>query len=252
VRALSLLSSAALSAAVLTACDGAVTEPPFLLQSSPTPTEEATATAAPTPTAVLASTVAPDTPTTASGAVDIDDFRTFATSIDGALTASDGAFFADRGVQMEMTCTGVEQLGPCVEQPAGTVLRGIPGVAWHSDASGISPPDKYVAMLQEWLATARPDLSDNYGDGAVRLFALAHSSGGDADGEFLAIATVIRYTGPATEIQRQARIFRFVRGKESWALRGEILAAVSFTADDWLSGECSECYDYWERWEGTP
>ncbi len=256
MRAAALLSGAALSAAVLAACDGGATEPPFLSEESPTPTATATPTAEPTvvatPAAVLASTVSPEAPTTASGSASMGEFRTFADLIDKALADGDGAFFAIRGIQTEVTCAGDEQLGFCMGQPPGTVFRGIPGVVWMSDAFWLSPPDEYVAMLQEWIATARPDLSDDYGDGAVRLFALARSSGGDADEEFLAIATVIRYTGPATEIQRQARIFRFVRGKDSWALRGERFAAVSFTSSDWLTGDCAECFDHWERWEGTP
>jgi hypothetical protein len=33
---------------------------------------------------------------------------------------------------------------------------------------------------------------------------------------------------------------------------GEILGAVGFTAEPWLSGNCTDCYDQWERWEGAP
>lgn len=245
--ALWLVLGAAPLAAVLAACDGGVTEPPFLPETSPTPTAIATPEA--TATVVLPSTVAPGTPTTAPGSPSIDESRTFATSIDSALTAGDGAFFADRGIQTEVTCAGEEQLGPCVEQPAGTVLRGIPGFVWRSDASWLFPPDEYAATLRDWFSSARPDLSDEYGDGGVTLFAIAQKS--VPDEELLAIATAIRYTGPATEIQRQARVFRFVRGKGSWALRGEIFAAVSSTSEDWLSGKCAKCYDDWERWEGT-
>jgi len=235
VRALSLLSGAALSAAVLTACDGGVTEPPFLLETSPTPTEEATPAPEPTPE---------------SGGM--DGFRAFAAPVETALADGDASFFADRGLEHEMTCAGDEQLGPCVDQPAGTVLRGIPGAVWQSDASWLFSPNEYAAMLRDWFAGARADLSDEYGDGGVRLFAIGQRATGDADQEFLAIMTAILDTGPATEIQRQARILRFLFSEGVWQLDAEIFAAVSFTAKDWLSGQCSECYDRWERWEDTP
>jgi len=237
VKALAVLSCATLSAVALTACDGEVTEPPSLADASPTPTNEATAA----PTALSAKPTASDP----------QSFREFAALIGDALAQADAAFFADRGVETELTCTGDEQLGPCAEQPPGTVLRGIPGSAWKSDAFGLSPTDEYAALLDEWFASARPDVSDERGSGEVKLYALAQGHSGLGP-QSLAIATLNRETGPATGIQRQARIFRFGFTDGKWLLYSETLAAVGFTAEDWLNGQCGQCYEEWEPWEDTP
>ena len=240
MRALPLLAGAALALLLAAAaCDDA-TKPPFLPEASPTATEQAT------PTSV------PDTPTPPPESGGLGGFRAFASLVGQALVDRDSSFFAERGLEDEMTCAGDEQLGPCVEQPVGTVLRGIPGAAWQSDAFSLFSPDEYAAMLDEWLDGAKPDQSDAYGDGTVMPYALARSGSLGSGEEFLAIVTTILDTGPATETQRQARIFRFAFNEGAWSLTGEILAAVTFTAEPWLSGSCSECYDQWERWEGNP
>jgi len=240
VRGPALLAGAPLALLVAAvACDEA-TKPPFLPEGSPSGAAEATPTAPATPTA----TAVPE-----SGGM--TGFRAFGRQIEAALAGGDASFFSDRGVEEEMICAGDEQLGPCVEQPAGTVLRGIPGTAWKSDAFGVTPSAEYATMLSEWLADARPDQSDDYGSGAVKLWSLAQAHS-DSQTESLAIATLIRETGPATGIQRQARIFRFAFTDGKWLLLSETLAAVSFSANDWLTGHCEQCYDQWERWEGTP
>ena len=60
MRAAALLSGAALSTAVLTACNGGAAEPPFLVEISPLPTATATPTADLTPTVVPTPTPAPE------------------------------------------------------------------------------------------------------------------------------------------------------------------------------------------------
>ena len=240
-----------LSAAALTACDGGATEPPFLPEASPTPTAQATLVPEATPTAVPTPTAAPETPTPPPQSGDMDGFRAFAALIDAALADDDASFFADRGVEDEMTCAGDEQLGPCAGQPAGAVLTGIPGAAAQSDAFGLFTPADYAAMLRDWFANARPDQSDEYGSGGLALYALAHSPT-DTTGEeaYLAIVTGIFTSGP--DAFRQARILSFQSLDGSWRLTFELFATVPQTATDWLSGECADCYDHWERWEGTP
>ncbi len=237
----------------LAACDEEVTEGPFL-QETATPVETATSTPAATPTSTPSSTPTPVMVPETGG---LEGFRLFAGRIEAALVARDGAFFAERGVETEMTCAGDEQLGPCTEQPAGTVLRGIPGAAWKSDAFALFAPGEFDAMLVDWFSGALPDESDAHGDGAVRLFALALGGGGN--GQFLAIATAILDSGPATGVQRQTRILRFQFDGTRWLLDGETFAAVSFTSEDWLSGNSPTCYDRegsplpcytdWERWQ---
>ena len=240
MRALALLAGASLALLLAAAaCDGDVTEPPFVPEASPSATTEATPTAPATPT-----------PTAVPESGGTEGFRAFAAQVDAALAEGDASFFSDRGEEMEVTCQGDEQLGFCMGQPPGTIFRGIPGTAWQSDAFALFPTDDYESLLEDWFAEALLDQSDEFGDGAVKLFALAQLGGGD--GEFLAITTAILNTGPATEVQRQARMLRFAFEEGAWKLRGEILGAVSFTAQPWLSGDCGDCYDQWERWEGTP
>jgi hypothetical protein len=182
---------------------------------------------------------------------DFAEFRLFAVEIDAAVSGADADFFASRGVEMELTCRGDEQLGPCSGRLMGEVIRGIPGAAWRSDAFGISPRDDYRAMVADWLTSALPEQSDDAGGGSPRLASLAWQS---ESGEYYAMVTLIREAGPATGIQRQARIFRFEYNSVAgdWLLNGEIFGAVSISSNDWLSGGCSECYDYWELWQGAP
>ena len=241
MRALPLLVGGSLALLLAAAaCDDA-TKPPFLSEGSPSGAAQATPTAPATPG---------PTATAASAPGSMEDFRAFAALIDAALAEGDASFFSDRGEEMEVTCQGDEQLGFCMGQPPGTIFRGIPGTAWQSDAFALFPTDDYESLLEDWFAEALLDQSDEFGDGAVKLFALAQLGGGD--GEFLAITTAILNTGPATEVQRQARMLRFAFEEGAWKLRGEILGAVSFTAEPWLSGNCTDCYDQWERWEGAP
>jgi hypothetical protein len=101
-------------------------------------------------------------------------------------------------------------------------------------------------MVSEWFTSALPDESDNQGDGAPRLFALAQSS----EEELLAITSLIRDAG-ASAIERQCRVFRFSLVDGNWALLGELFCYATVASEDWLSGSCAECYDYWEPWEGT-
>ncbi len=252
MRAHALLSSAVLSVTVvLIACDGGASETPFLVETSPTPATEPTLTPEPRPTAILTPRDTPEAPAPPSESAGREGFRAFAVLIEGALAESDGSFFAERGVEEEMTCAGDEQLGPCFGLPAGTVLTGIPGATAQSDAFALFTPSEYAAMLEDWFADARPDLSDEYGGGGLTLYALAHQpADGGGEEAHQAVVTGIFTSGP--DAFRQARILSFQFLDEQWRFTRELFATVPQTAADWLSGECDLCYDQWERWEGAP
>lgn len=237
-----LLLLAAFLALILAACDGGASEAPFLPETvTPTPTPALTATPTPTP---------PPSPTGEPEAGAMDGFRAFAALIEEALAAGDASFFAGRGLEDEMVCDGAEELGPCAGQPAGTVLRGIPGAAAQSDAFALFSPADYAAMLADWFADVRPDLADAYGSGALTLYALAHKPATPGSEEaYQAIVSGIFQSGPET--LRQARILSFQFLTDSWRLTSELFATVPQTADAWLSGACGDCYDAWERWEGA-
>ena len=202
------------------------------------PTQEPQATAQP-----------PATP--AGERAGMDGFRAFAVRLEAALAGADLSFLAQRAVEQEVECTGsAEPRGACVNQPAGTVVRGIPSDVAQAQALQLVPRDNYVGLLQDWLVSARPDLSDDYTSGALTLMALAHRPAAADSGEaYQAILTEI-YASRGASL-RQARIlgFQFLDG--GWRLTGEVVAAQPETAAPWLSGDCGECYDQWERWEGS-
>jgi hypothetical protein len=214
----------------------------------PTPSATATLESA-SPTAYVspsASATPEPTRITGSPSADFEQFRVFAAEIDVAIASGNAEFFAARGVEMEVTCKGDEQLGQCTNQPAGTIIRGIPGAAWRSDAGALIPRAEYGPFVSEWFTSALPNESDKYGGGSPRLLALAESSAG----EQRAIASLIRDAG-ASSIQRQCRVFRFSLVDGSWVLSGEYFCYATQTSEDWLSGQCSQCYAYWESWEGS-
>ncbi len=249
MRAAALLSGVTLSAAVLTACNGGATEPPFLPEESPTPTAAAQPTAE--PTVVAMPTAVSETPTPPPESGGMDGFRAFAALIDAALAENDASFFAGRGVEDELVCTGEEVLSPCSAYPPGTILRGIPYGIYASDASGLAPPDEYEVMVESWFASARPDRNDEFGSGAPTLYALAHRMANPVAQEaYLAIVTAIVLREGVDERQSRILAFQVVEGR--WRLIDETFAWPPHTRDQWLSGECTECYDHWERWEGTP
>lgn len=217
--------------------------------ASPTPTlATAVASQTPEPQLTLSPTSGP-TPLPGTPSANFEAFRAFAAEMDTAIASTDAAFFVDRALEVEMVCQGDEALGQCGGQPAGTVIRGIPGSAWRSDAFYIFSLDEYREYLLRYFAADRPSQLDEYGNGSLKLFALGSDDVGSL--QFIAIATSIveEYpTGvPIGEAARHARVFSFVVANGKWRFAGET-AATGGTAGEWLSGNCAECYDYWEPW----
>lgn len=218
--------------------------------------EEEVATATPSPAAAATATpqatpTPEETPAEETGG--FEGFQTFAQQIEAAVEGRDAQFFVERARLEELTCTGEEFPLPCAGQPAGTTLTGISSRAWASDASTLLSQEEYTLWLEDYFSTALGDLSDSYGSGSLTLYALAH---GEAEGAevFRAVTTSIvdRYpTGtPIGGTEREAHVFVFEFENGRWQFTGEIVALTSVTSPDWLSGDCAECYDRWERWEG--
>lgn len=215
------------------------------------PSETASASLAPSAMPTEAATAAPTATATEVAEADGEDgFRAFAVRVEAALAGSDGLFFADRGLEEDLVCAGDEELGPCAGQAAGTAFRGIPRGIFQSDAFFLTSPEEYADDLVEWFGSAHPELEDDYGDGAVALYALAHQPS-DRGGEeaYQAIITTIVTSGADSVRQARSLSFRFVDGR--WLLTAEIAANLPQTAEAFLSGECDYCYDRWERWEGS-
>ena len=217
------------------ACDGG--------NDSPAPTGSTNPTATATGAAATA---------TPADLGDFEAFMTFAQEVEAALANGDGGALARRGHLEEVVCVGDEEVGPCAGRPAGALLSGIRGAIAQSDAFSLFVPDDYAIVLSDWFAAARPDLSDEYGGGDVTLYALAHRPSGESGDEaFQAIVTGI-FAAEGAESLRQARVLSFLFLANRWRITEERFATVPETAADWLSGQCGECYDRWERWGDAP
>jgi hypothetical protein len=56
---------------------------------------------------------------------------------------------------------------------------------------------------------------------------------------------------PIGQTQREAHVFNFVFEDGRWQFTGERTAVMSTTSPDWLSGQCGQWCDHWERWGGA-
>jgi hypothetical protein len=190
-----------------------------------------------------ATTVFP--PPTQATDPNLEPFRGFADDIATAVENGDASFFVDRGVHTTLFCSGTEQVGQCAGEPAGKVFRGIPGSAWQSDAFAVMGSDEYTATFQQWFNSAIPASTDLHGSGAPGLLAIAIGT----RGEFFAISSLISEGLPGQGQQRTSRVFHFEPDSGGgWDLIGEIGVFSTSGSEDWLSGSCGQCYDYWEPW----
>jgi hypothetical protein len=221
--------------------------------------EEETAAPAATQAVTAAATAKTEDPADSPSPLDRGDagdpnpFLNFARLFPDALSARDTNFLLSRGLQVETVCRGDEQLGQCESQPPGTTFRGIPGAAWQSDAYQLFTPDEYRALLERYFGAAVSSGSDEFGGSSLRLYAIAAQPGPNGEYEYLAITTSIVDTyppgGPIGRPEREAHVFRFRKVSGEWRFVGETVAVVTASARDWLSGECLQCYDSWQRWD---
>lgn len=221
MRAVALLSGAALSAAVLTACDSGATEPPFLPDTSPTPTATATPDATPTVTPA-----------------DLEGFRAFAVHVEEAVRSQDADWFTNMATVVSLVCpVNYPTQSMCEGVPEGTVVRGVQTGLWRSEGQ-LQPADEFRASTLQYLSS----LADPV------LYAIAAADryvGGSIGGPAL-FAVVASADDPSNT----TRVFEFVEYGGAWSM--PLVIHVTNTADDWLSGKCSDCYDRWERWKDTP
>ena len=224
MRALALLVAASLSLTVLVACDGA-RKPPFLPETSPTATAQATPTVAATsaPTATAA-------PTPGS----MEDFRAFARQIEAAVEARDAGFFMASAKSSTVFCPNAFE-SRCDGQPDGATLEGIWFGRWRSEGS-LFTKDEMRASITAYLNS----LSD------PTLHAIGRRDGAGLVGEVSFFAVVVSAERPEVSTY----VFEFVPSGAAWRFASVIEAPV--LAAEWLTGGCDECYAQWERWEGTP
>ncbi len=233
MRALAILAGTVASVAVLAACDSGVTEPPFLPETSPTPTAEApvTPTPAPTPTP----TPAPETPTPPPQSGGMEGFRSFAEQIEAAVKARDADFFFDIASTATATCPN-EFVQQCEGQPEGSEVQGINVGWWHSEGT-ILEPDQFRQEVASYL--------DSLAQPALYAIGRRQNPLGAPEGpSFFAVVV------SADDPQNTTRVFEFIFTDEAWRMSLDL--RVSALAEEWLNGDCSDCYDHWELWEGTP
>jgi len=156
----------------------------------------------------------------------------------------------DRARQSVEECAGTEELGPCAARPAGTELEGLWWGLWRTDAVDLVLPDEIASDFESFAADALIGERDGFGAGNTVLYALAWSQLGifGEGGAFYAVVTGILPgdVGP----ERRIAVYQFTFDGERWRLYGVFEAGALY--EEWLSGDCTDCYDQWERWEGNP
>ncbi len=167
---------------------------------------------------------------------DLESFRAFAPQIEAAVESRSVDFFV--GIAQISTYVCPDGIEPrCEDEPEGTIIEGIWLGRWRSDAA-LFTTERFGEVLGNWLAPlSDPTLYALAGLATFRSISLGGPS-------FFAVVSSPQDT-PVS-----ALVFDFVREEGDWHLLGVIEAPV--LAEEWLSGECTRCYDHWERWEGTP
>ena len=229
MKAPALLAGASLALLVTAAaCDDA-TKPPFLPEASPSPAMQATPTAPATPKATA---TAPATP------ADLDGFRAFAVHVEEAVRSRDADWFTNMATVVSLVCPmNYPTQSMCEGMPEGTVVRGIQTGGWRSEVQ-LQPIDEFRSSTAQYLSS----LAD------PTLFAIAAADrdvGGSIGGPAV-FAVVVSADDPSNT----TRVFEFVEYGGAWSM--PLVIYVSNLASEWLNGNCGECYDRWERWEGNP
>ncbi len=170
------------------------------------------------------------------------EFRAFAGQIEVALGASDAGFFASRGLESVTTCLAQPDTpvyDPCYDEPAGKVLRGVRFFDYTMKLYLLAP-DVYATSLREWFARAKADSSDEFGAGAVVLYALEFRRE-----DYMAIVTGIFPNG-----RRESRRFNFQFLDGEWRLTLDELGGLIVVPLDYYEA-CESTRDDCERWEGS-
>ena len=155
--------------------------------------------AASTPTATSAATPRPGE---ASG---WEGFREFAAKMETALAEKDVEFFLDRAHFSEYTCPGPNEFNPCERE--GQVLHVVAFVPVLPSEPTLLESDAVRDTVQRFVDGAQPEQSDDYGDGALRLYSISRRGQEGGDQEYWALITKI--STPEQSPQRDLMILRF-------------------------------------------
>jgi hypothetical protein len=192
------------------------------------------------------------TPTPAAGA-DPEDFGEFADLVAQAAEVQDTAFFAGRVEGRSYTCSEAdfaqEGLGPASEpglcQEIGQQVEAVEHWYWRSEGL-LMRPSSLVTAIEDYFSKALPEEEDDYGPGAVRLYAIGKTRSADPERTYkAAILTAITPDGAASEPVRTVRAILLQYVESRWVIRGMEFATVG--AEEFLSPETAP-FDEWERY----
>jgi len=149
-------------------------------------------------------------PSPTGEASDWEGFRQFATRIEAALAAKDVDFLLDRAAFYDYNCPGPEEFTPC--ESAGQVLRVVDSIPILPSEATLLETDALRDNIQRFLDGAQPDLSDDHGDGALKLYSISQRS--EEGGVYRALITKI--STPEQSPQRELMILQFRFQNGSW------------------------------------
>jgi hypothetical protein len=163
-----------------------------------------------------------------------DSFREFASLIQDAVRSQDTNFFIDNAVIGSLECPN-ELQGDC-GYPYPTTIEGIRVGLWQSEGT-VQALDEFKVTLGDYLAS----------DPQLYSLAQAYSDGVGVGGRQEYFAILTNGAAPPHTV-----VFVFVNDGGVWRFSLFMNARTpESVVNDWLSGTCAECYDYWEPWEGS-
>ena len=177
--------------------------------------------------------------TEAAEAGGIEGFRAFAPQIQAAVQSADADFFLDRAEISTTTCPN-EFEPRCDGQPEGATFDGIWLAYWRSEGSLLT-----VEQMRDELSGYLESLS------TPELRALAFDSR-EGEGSHITGPTPVSYAVISGEGDpaETTRIIEFKFSEGEWRTR-VLMVGGPLSEEDWLSGTCTDCYEEWERWEGS-
>jgi hypothetical protein len=160
------------------------------------------ATATPATSTPTATSAATPRPGEASG---WEGFREFAAKMETALAEKDVEFLLDRAHFSDYTCPGPNEFNPCERE--GQVLQVVAFAPILPSEPTLLESDALRDNVQRFVDADQPELSDAYGDGALKLYSISRRGQEGGDQEYWALVTKI--STPEQSPQRELMILRF-------------------------------------------
>jgi hypothetical protein len=178
-----------------------------------------------------------------------DGFRQFVPLLQAALDRGDVSFLADRMKTIDVVCRVEDvptQLGGPQCDFEGQAYAGFKTGTWRSEG-GVGPASNTISQLEKLFATVQPSASDEFGDGAVRVYALNQ----EEEQQDAIIAAMIErpanFAGSGPLRVALATTWSFEEGR--WMLTF-ILSAYVLAEDLLIPSEAGRpYYPNWERYQ---